>query len=211
LVNNALIVKKIDEGGESEGKLKANDEITHIDGIPVQIRKIGQFVELIMARKGKKVLISFSRHMKEEDVSMNRPSTQIPPCSETFSIELSPGPLGLNVRRKAWDPPIGIEIGSITVPSQCSGKVNTGDWIVELNGTSLSDFSIDDFKELTQKQKDDPKTLLIKRWGGNQANKLQEHREALEDEYEGHLLRTREHNDLINPSTHDPLDKPHAS
>eukprot|EP00557_Chaetoceros_sp_GSL56_P006897 CAMPEP_0176498442 /NCGR_PEP_ID=MMETSP0200_2-20121128/12321_1 /TAXON_ID=947934 /ORGANISM="Chaetoceros sp., Strain GSL56" /LENGTH=902 /DNA_ID=CAMNT_0017896645 /DNA_START=142 /DNA_END=2847 /DNA_ORIENTATION=+ len=62
------------------------------------------------------------------------------------SFTITPGPLGLTVIED-----FGIRVKQIKHDSQCVGKMQEGDWILEMNGTNVDNIPLADFFNLVKK------------------------------------------------------------
>jgi hypothetical protein len=194
--DNRFFVQSVVKGGESDGKLVKDDEVTHIDGNPIYSMTLHEFIECLRKRKGRIVMIMLNRCVEEveegeipiksdEQVQVRVPSN--PALKNlgkihTFQVDVIPGTLGLNIRKQPWDPSIGIEITMVKSDSQCFGKVKEGDWIVSVDTTSVFNFKAGEFGSLLKERQDARKTLTINRLENGEA--LRKFRALASSKYE---------------------------
>lgn len=185
--NNRFFVHSVDKGGTSDGKLFVGDELTHIDGHPLQVMSLQQFIDCVKGRIGNVLLIVVQRCVPEDhairirtnapeprepvkntstrrDAEQNISTMELMGKSHKFEVIAAPGPLGVNIRKQPWDIPIGLEVSLVNNDSQCLGKIQVGDWIVAVNSTPVATYAVKEFGSLLNQQKHISKRLTMIRF-----------------------------------------------
>lgn len=146
---------------QSDGKIFPRDELLFLDSMPLSNKSAKFFTEYVKEKNkiGVMFTLTISRPPPEpspprdhqekdatssdaeedEKIARNRMTVSEPSSTEvrdqqlgTEIITVSPGPLGIVIIEDH-----GIRVKQIKHDSQCKGKIQEGDWIVEVNGTAL--------------------------------------------------------------------------